>query len=171
MTIYVDHISMALNLPPLEEEMISHIEDGIHTSNGCGIFNSFYGKKHTDDTRKTYSLQRMGDKNPMYGRSIVNERNLKWFTDGTNNVYCSEGEQPIGYHRGRTMTKRKPASTETKAKISKSNSGKVAINRLSVVSPSGLVFDSIKLAANHLGLTVSQFRYRYVDNGDWIIQR
>ena len=43
-----------------------------------------------------------GSKNPMYGRSAVKENNLKWYTNGTDNVYVTEGTEPDGYHRGRT---------------------------------------------------------------------
>lgn len=48
-----------------------------------------------------------GEKNPMYGRSAVTEKNLKWYTNGTDNLYISEGTQPASYRRGRTMKKRR----------------------------------------------------------------
>lgn len=48
-----------------------------------------------------------GKKNPMFGRSAVTEKNLKWYTNGTDNLYISEGTQPADYRRGRTMNKRR----------------------------------------------------------------
>lgn len=48
-----------------------------------------------------------GKKNPMYGRSAVTEQNLKWYTNGVDNLYVTEGTQPAGYRRGRTMKKRR----------------------------------------------------------------
>jgi hypothetical protein len=47
-----------------------------------------------------------GKKNPMYGRSVVKEKNLKWYTNGVDNLYIPEGTQPKSYHRGRTMKKK-----------------------------------------------------------------
>lgn len=48
-----------------------------------------------------------GKNNPMHGRSAVTEKNLKWYTNGVDNLYVTEGTQPAGYHRGRTMKKRR----------------------------------------------------------------
>lgn len=48
-----------------------------------------------------------GKKNPMFGRSAVTEQNLKWYTNGTDNLYISEGTQPADYRRGRTMNRRR----------------------------------------------------------------
>ena len=48
-----------------------------------------------------------GKNNPMHGRSAVTEKNLKWYTNGVDNLYVTEGTQPDGYHRGRTMKKRR----------------------------------------------------------------
>lgn len=44
-----------------------------------------------------------GDKNPMAGRSIVKEKNLKWYTDGTSTIYVTEGTQPDGFYKGRKL--------------------------------------------------------------------
>jgi hypothetical protein len=48
-----------------------------------------------------------GKNNPMYGRSAVTEKNLKWYTNGVDNLYVTEGTQPDDYRRGRTMKKRR----------------------------------------------------------------
>lgn len=112
-----------------------------------------------------------GKNNPMYGRSAIKEKKLKWYTDGTKNIYVTEGTQPEGFARGRSGLKRPPHSPETKEKIRKSLKGNISQNRLSVISPEGKVFPSIQSAADYLGLTVSQFRHRKVKKGNWIIQR
>lgn len=112
-----------------------------------------------------------GNKNGMFGKSAVAENNLKWYTDGKNNLYLTEGTEPCGYVRGRSNLKRPPHTLETRKKISESTKGQLASNRLSVISPSGKVYPSIKKAALSLGMTVSQFRHRCVKNGDWILSK
>jgi len=110
-----------------------------------------------------------GEKNPMYGKSAIKENNLKWYTNDDENIYITEGTQPIGYYRGRSNLKRKPHSKEHKNKISKSLKGHAAPNARKVISPDGQIFLSIKKAADHLGMTTSQFRCRLVNKGDWKI--
>jgi hypothetical protein len=71
-----------------------------------GELNGFYGKSHTDETKQLLSdigKTRTGEKNPMYGRSAVSEKNLKWYTNGSNVIYVTEGTQPDGYVRGRKI--------------------------------------------------------------------
>jgi len=71
-----------------------------------GELNNFYGKTHTDETRELisqYAKTRIGKKNPMYGRSTVKEKNLKWYTNGTDIIYVTEGTEPDGYIRGRKL--------------------------------------------------------------------
>jgi hypothetical protein len=41
----------------------------------------------------------------MFGRSAVKEKNLKWYTNGVDNLYITENTQPEDYRRGRTMKK------------------------------------------------------------------
>lgn len=175
MNIYIDTIATVLNLPPLEEELIltDHNNEIVHITNGRGQLNSFYGKSHTKETKELYSKQRSGKNNPMYGKSAIIEQNLRWYTNGFDNLYLPEGSLVDGYYRGRTITSRKPHSEETKKKM-RSNShwkGKIPANRLQVQSPTGKIFVSIKEAATECGLTVSQFKVRNVKNGDWIILR
>jgi hypothetical protein len=43
-----------------------------------------------------------GKTNPMYGRSAITEKNLKWYTNGKENKYITEDTQPYGFVRGRT---------------------------------------------------------------------
>jgi hypothetical protein len=71
-----------------------------------GKLNNFYGKTHTDETReliRQYAKTRTGEKNPMYGRSIIREKNLKWYTNGTTVIYVTEGTEPGGYIKGRKL--------------------------------------------------------------------
>lgn len=58
------------------------------------------------ETRKKTGVA-AGEKNPMYGRSAVREKNLKWYTNGIDNIYVTEGTQPESYRRGRTVKSRK----------------------------------------------------------------
>lgn len=123
--------------------------------------------KEAIKNRRSYS----GSNNPMYGRSILTEKQLKWYTNGNDNTYATSDTAPIGYYPGRSKFKRKPHSIEHKLKISSGNKGKPAPNRLQVICPNGNVFCSILEAAKHCHLTVSQFRSRNINNGDWVIIR
>jgi len=114
-------------------------------------------------------LDRSGEKNGMYGRSAVTDNNLKWYTDGDNTIYVPEGENPPEYYTGRTIKTRKPHSKEGRENISNSLKGKIPANRLNVKSPDGRMFDSVNEAAIYNNMTVSQFRYRCVQKGNWII--
>jgi len=100
-----------------------------------------------------------GQKNNMYGRSAVKENNLRWYTNGKDTIYVTEGTQPEGFVRGRSGMKRPPHSQETKSKISESLTGNIPPNRISVVAPDGSIFPSIKSAAESLNITVSKFRW------------
>ena len=72
-----------------------------------GEKNNFYGRKHSEETKKLMSEldkpRNAGALNPMHGRSAVKEQNLKWYTNGINAIYVSEGSQPDGYQRGRKL--------------------------------------------------------------------
>lgn len=46
-----------------------------------------------------------GNKNPMYGRSAVSEKKLRWYNNGLESIYVSEGTQPAGYNPGRGKIK------------------------------------------------------------------
>jgi len=59
-----------------------------------------FGKKIS--TTKKISGTTKGKNNPMYGRSAIKEKNLKWYTNGIENKYITEGTEPIGWSRGRT---------------------------------------------------------------------
>jgi hypothetical protein len=42
-----------------------------------------------------------GEKNPMFGRSAITEQKLRWYNNGVETKYFSEGMQPIGWIKGR----------------------------------------------------------------------
>ena len=55
--------------------------------------------------RKEQGLAK-GANNPMYGRSAVREKNLKWYTNGTEDKYVTEGTEPNGWYRGRSKLRK-----------------------------------------------------------------
>jgi hypothetical protein len=66
------------------------------------------GKKKSDIHKLNLSKNHAnisGSKNPMFGRSAVKEKNLKWYNDGNINKFIPEGTQPKGWVRGRLMFK------------------------------------------------------------------
>ena len=87
-----------------------------------------------------------GEKNSMYGRSAVQEQNLRWYTNGDKNIYITEGTQPNNFNPGRSNLKRKPHSEETKIKLSQHG-------RRKCVAPDGTVYNSRKEAALAYDLT------------------
>jgi hypothetical protein len=144
--------------------------------NGTGILQNYTDGGDGGDTSDSPNYKSSmnnrdlsGIKNPMYGRSAISEQNLKWYTNGLDNIYVTEGTNPPGYYRGRSNLKRVPHSNETRNKISKSNKGNVPSNRIKVESPEGVIYESITAAATFMGLTVSQFRYRHIHKGDWTL--
>jgi len=85
-----------------------------------GDKNPMYGKstsdvvkKHwdtlTEEQRKErlskWTYDKFGKKNPMFGRSAVKEKNLKWYNNGEQSIYVTEGTQPSGYIPGRGKRK------------------------------------------------------------------
>jgi hypothetical protein len=87
-----------------------------------------------------------GSKNSMFGRSAVVENNLKWYNNGTENIYVSEGTQPELFVSGRIIKYKKPHTEETKTKLSQHG-------RKPCVSPSGEIFQSRGIAAKAYGIT------------------
>lgn len=87
-----------------------------------------------------------GSKNPMYGRSAIKEQNFKWYNNGEENLYISEGTQPENFILGRIIKYKKPHSEETKKKLSLYGTKKC-------MSPSGEIFNSRKEAAKAYNIT------------------
>ena len=87
-----------------------------------------------------------GSNNGMYGRSAITENNLKWYNNGVDTIYVSEGTQPEGYYAGRIIKSRAPHSEAAKSKMGMHN-------RKPCVSPNGQVFQSTKAAGAAFGIT------------------
>ena len=90
------------------------------------------------------SKRNTGTGNPMYGRSAVKDNNLKWYNNGTDNVYVAEGTQPAGYKRGRLVP-----SNYTRPQP-----------KHPCVSPKGEIFESLQEAAKVYNITVPALRER-----------
>lgn len=86
-----------------------HIEKRSKTVIRSGTFrgenNPRFGIKASIETRQKQSDalkgKMAGEKNPMYGRSAVRERNLKWYNNGIKSMRFPDGEEPDGFVRGR----------------------------------------------------------------------
>ena len=88
---------------------------------GLANKNNKQAHKKISETRKLLNCAG-GDKNPMFGRSAPKEKNLKWYTDGMKDIYVTEGTQPLGFLRGRSLVKgnKNPLKNkETAMKLSK----------------------------------------------------
>lgn len=70
------------------------------------ISDSEKGKIVSQETRNRNSKASKGCKNPMYGRSAILENNLKWYTDGTNTIFVTEGTEPKDFKLGRTYKRK-----------------------------------------------------------------
>jgi len=62
------------------------------------------GKPKSEQHKKSLSKNHYdcsGINNPMYGRSAIKEKNLKWYTNGLENKFIPENTQPNEWYRGR----------------------------------------------------------------------
>lgn len=100
-----------LNLDQSGEKHISKIDPDWKEKVSKAVKNTW--NNYTPDEKKKRlgnfgkNYDKSGKNNPMYGRSAVTEKNLKWYTNGVDNIYVTEGTQPSDYRRGRTMKKRR----------------------------------------------------------------
>jgi hypothetical protein len=85
-----------------------------------------------------------GSNNGMHGRSAIVENNLKWYNNGIDNIYVSEGSEPHDYNKGRLVPSN---STRERAKHR-------------CVSPIGEIFDSLQEAAEKYNITIAALRER-----------
>lgn len=88
-----------------DPEWRKHVSDGVKKS--WEKLTKEERKERSEKSAKTLKEKGSvaGEKNGMFGRSAVKEKNLKWYTNGKDNVYVTEGTQPEGFQRGRTMHK------------------------------------------------------------------
>lgn len=96
-----------------------------------------------------------GKNNSMHGRSAVTENKLRWYNNGAENVYVSEGTQPEGFAKGRIIKYKKPFSEESKKKISDSLKAKAV---KSCMDPVGNIYPSLHDASYATGMTVYAIR-------------
>jgi len=87
-----------------------------------------------------------GAKNSMYGRSAIVEQNIRWYNNGTDNLYVPAGTEPRGYNPGRIIDYKKPHTAETKKKYRESR-GKQCM------SPKGEIFRSAAEAGRQYKIT------------------
>jgi hypothetical protein len=87
-----------------------------------------------------------GSKNSMFGRSAVIENNLRWYNNGTENIYVPAGTQSNLFVPGRIIKYKKPHTEETKIKLSQ-------YGKKPCISPSGEIFNSRGDAAKAYGIT------------------
>lgn len=87
------------------EHIENHRQSLINGGKVKGKNNPRFGVKVSAETRQKISDslrgKRAGEKNPMYGRSAVREKNLKWYNNGVKSMRLPEGGQPEGFVRGR----------------------------------------------------------------------
>jgi hypothetical protein len=88
-----------------KEHIENHRQSLILGGKVKGENNARFGVKASTETRDKISAALMGkmagEKNPMYGRSAIRERNLKWYNDGAKSMRFPDGEQPDGFVKGR----------------------------------------------------------------------
>jgi hypothetical protein len=89
------------------------------------------------------SKRTSGSGNPMYGKSAVKDNNLKWYNNGKDNIYVSEGSEPIGYSLGRII----PSNYRR-------------YKKRACISPSGEIFESVHDAAIAYNTTAKVIRER-----------
>lgn len=80
------------------------------------------------------------------GKSLALDYNLKWYNNGSHNVYITEGTQLVGYVPGRLMKPGRLVSATSRLKASITNGKKC-------ISPKGEIFHSTKVAGIAYGIT------------------
>ncbi len=119
------------------------------------------GKKLEDEKYKKSGRMNkdrlLGDKNHLYGRSIIREKNLKWYSNGVKDIYVTEGTEPDGYCPGRSSWS------------NKFKGGKKTNKKLNpCISPDGTVYETVYNAAviNNLSAKAILERIRRYEKGN-----
>lgn len=115
------------SLTPEERKRVRNWKPFFKTNPPVGEKNPNYGKsssarvkkvwegrdeeRKTEIAAKTSSTRKRngssaGINNNMYGRSAIREQNLRWYTNGAETIYVTEGTQPEGFIRGRKYVKK-----------------------------------------------------------------
>lgn len=90
-----------------------------------------------------------GNKNPMYGRSAIREKNMKWYNDGVNDSMFIEGTQPENWIIGRINMPiyDKSGSNNPKAKAVLVNNKLYACLKDVLIDYPSIPYSSLKSAA------------------------
>ncbi len=87
----------------IEEHYRIHLKQGDYMA--CSIIATRIGITYEErlNIHKLAMSKRdqTGERNPMFGRSAIREKNMKWFNDGTNESMYIDDAQPIGWIHGR----------------------------------------------------------------------
>jgi hypothetical protein len=110
-----------------------------------GDKNGMYGKQHTEDSKKKMSKPQFGDKNGMYGKKQTEETKKKMSES-------LSGEKNSFFGKQHTEDSKKKMSESAKKRKTNPNSKKVSVN--------GLVFNSASEAARFFNLSTSTISYR-----------
>jgi group I intron endonuclease len=110
-----------------------------------GDKNGMYGKQHTENAKKKMSNPQFGDKNGMYGKQHTEETKKKMSESlsGENNSF---------FGKQHTEETKKKMSESAKKRKTNPNSKKVSVD--------GLVFNSASEAARFFGLSSGTISYR-----------
>lgn len=89
-----------------------------------------------------------GDKSHFAHKSHVTEKRLKWYTNGYDNLFITEGTQPPNYRRGRKIHRGLPALQPSL----KSRQRNAKAHMKPVISPEGKRYKSVQDAAKDVGI-------------------
>lgn len=122
-----------------------------------GYKNGMYGKKHSEESKKKMGVPQIGEKNGMYGKKH-SEKTIKKISEslsGTKNSF---------YGKKHSEVTKKKMSELAKQRKTNPNSKKVSIN--------GVVFNSASEAARILGSSTGTISYRCrqkIKNCFWVV--
>lgn len=98
-----------INLDQSGDKHFSKTDPNFREKVSKGVKNTW--DSYTDEEKQARvdahpGYDRSGSNNPMHGRSVVKERNLRWFNNGEKSIFVPDGTQPKGYSRGRHKKQR-----------------------------------------------------------------
>lgn len=105
-----------------------------------------------------------GKKNPMYGRSIIKEKNMKWYNNGSIDKMFIENNQPEGWLKGRLHTPKydKSGSSNPKAKSVIINDKYYDCLKDALMDYPNIPYSSLKTAAKNGSSKKYNLRIQYV---------
>ena len=115
------------SLTPDQRKVVRNWKPHFANGGGKGANNYWYGKSTSANVKKVWDdrpperkaeiMRKVNDtrkkngssagiNNNMYGSSAIREQNLRWYTNGSETIYVTEGTQPEGFVRGRKYVKK-----------------------------------------------------------------